>query len=145
MDERTIKVAAGWIYKRKDAPDWWTPLVLTKVNPDRSAPHYDSQDAFRIFDALKDKGFLKNDGEVDLPDGKKLPRFKIKWANIREFKSFAALSWADRYLPESLLKFWISWKTYLVVAGTFVVSVFSTNIFGKVSEDVYAWLKTLWN
>jgi hypothetical protein len=140
MDDRTVRIAAGWIYKKKDGPDWWTPFVLTEANPDTSAPRHSVQDAFRIFDALKEKEFVKEDGEISLPDDKKIPKYVLNWGNLVDFKTFAALSWPDRYLPEWLLKFFLAWKTLLVAAGVLVVTAFFQSFFGKLGEHVFEFI-----
>jgi hypothetical protein len=141
MDEKAIKLAAAWIYRNKDAPDWWTPLVLTDINPDKTALKHSIQDAMRIFDALKEKEFIKEDGSSQLPHGQTIPRYSINWGKLPEFKKFALLSWSERYLPQKLYKFLISWKMFLIACGILIGTSIFQGFFGKFGESTFAVIK----
>jgi len=141
MDDRTIKIAAAWIYKNKNAPDWWTPLTLTEINPDKTAPKHSIQDAFRIFEALKEHEFLKDSGTSPLPNNQTIQCYAINWAKLSEFKKYASLPWFERHLPERLYKFICSWKMFLIACAILIGTSFFQGFFGKLGESAFGFVK----
>jgi hypothetical protein len=143
MDDHTIRVAAGWIYRNRDRAQWWTPFVITPANPDRSAPAHTITEAFQIFEALSQKGLLREDGQMNVPDSTPISKYRINWGSIKEFKEYAALSWPDRTFPRWFLDFLEAWHKVLIAAVILIFTAFFQSIFSKFGEDSYSWIANL--
>jgi len=58
MNEKTLQMAAKWLWERKDNAQYWNYSVLTDENPDKETLHLNQNDAFQIFIILKDRKLI---------------------------------------------------------------------------------------
>lgn len=76
--ESLLKESAAWMWSKKDGPDWWTPLALTKENPDESNPQLSRSKAFQVFTVLEERRLIL---PISVSNGNGLvfPAYKINF------------------------------------------------------------------
>ncbi len=134
MNERQLKRAAHWIFRRRNGPDWWTHLVLTKYNSDPTRLGYSEQDARRIFEVLLDKDLVSLDGEIS-GDGFSIPRYKFNFAKLGEWKK--EVNWIERFIPGWILLFVVSWWKALVFCFLIIITAFLEDAASRLGDIVW--------
>jgi len=140
MDEKQIRLAAGWIYRKRHTGYWTYPILARDFRADKFLVSLglSIDEARAVFQALEGKEFLrKMDGQFQTLENFKLQKYEINWAKIAEFKEYATLSFLDRHLPSGVIKFLEYWHTLLVACLILIVTSFFQGFFGEVG----VWLK----
>lgn len=121
MNEKQFKNAAHWIYRRRNGPDWWTPLVLTSYNSDPSRPNFTEQEARRIFEALEQKTLIVRDGDVS-GAGVVFPKYRFNFGKLAEWRE--EVRWIDRVLPSWVVLFFVTWRKVIIFCGLIIITAF---------------------
>ena len=136
MNDKLLKRAAHWIYLRRNIPDWWTHLVLTKYNSDPEQPNISEQDARRVFDVLAEKELLKEDGEIE-----GIKKYKFNFAKIEEWKE--GVTWIQRTFPSGLILFVLAWRKVLVFCGLIIITAFLEDFAVRVGDAIWSRIEWL--
>ena len=140
MDEEVIRQAAKWIYRNKDTPDWWTPLVVSEVNTDQSCPKLTVQNSFRVFQALKEKELMVEAGELQTQNGN-LPKYAFNFGKLEEWNEYISLGWYERKVPAWLRNLISKWRGFLLACLLLILTSFFQAVFKEAGSDFYDWFR----
>ena len=128
------RVAAAWMYRRRDHVGWWSSDVLTLNNPDIETLCIEKDKAKDIFAMFETKGFIRNIGSL-ISNGE--PAYSIIEANIESFKKFSDLPWYIKYTPEWVFRWVHRFRGWLYIALILIATSFFQSISGKLGEMLF--------
>jgi hypothetical protein len=117
MKEPLLVESAKWLYENRTKADWWTPIVLTSDNPDRTTVGLNIDEAYKVFVELRKRRLIKH--VLTVVAGAKISAFEMvigkeeDWLELINKKN----AWELYIWPGAKWLFSQTWLLILFIGG----------------------------
>jgi hypothetical protein len=123
MNESVLVESAKWLHDNRKRADWWTPIVLTSDNPDRTTIGLNIDEAYKVFVELRKRRLIKH----VLTDfaGAKISAFEMvpnkedEWLELINKKNM----WELYIWPCAKWLFQHTWLLFLFIGGILLTNL----------------------
>jgi len=135
MDEKTLKLTAGWIYRNRHTGYWTYPILVAEISDRQEirSLSLSQDDASEVFAALEKRGYMRKEGGEIAIGGASFQKYRIEYLALRELKKFSEIPFYY-FLSESWIYYLEKYWAWFVVCIALIITSFLDGFVGKLGE-----------